>query len=128
MRSIVNWENWMHRPEQGFYDQLREQTAMIGARLYTRLLEDREQIPPEQYHELRYEDFVGNELAHLEVVWNKFGFREWDRFERTVTPYLDSLKGYRRNKLDIDDEFKDFVYDRWRVVFDAFDYPREYPS
>jgi hypothetical protein len=38
------------------------------------------------------------------------------------------LKGFKRNQLKISPELQEFVYDRWRLVFDTYGYAKEYPS
>lgn len=127
MRGKVDWENYLQKPGKNFLDARREQSAVIGEKLYTRVIEDRKLIPAENWIELAYSDFAGNELPHLEKLYAQFNLPDWERYKRVITPYLDSLKGYQKNKLKIDQELKDFVYDRWRIVFDTYGYERNYP-
>lgn len=127
MRGKVDWENFLQRPQTNFLDQRREQTAVIGERVYERLIEDRQFIPPENLIEIPYAEFAGNELPWLQRAYTQFGLGDWNRYERTISPYLASIKDYQRNKLNIDPELQDFVYDRWKIVFDTYGYPKEYP-
>ena len=48
--------------------------------------------------------------------------------QTVLEEYLAGVAGYKRNKLDIDQELKDEVYDEWRLVFENYEYPREYPA
>jgi hypothetical protein len=127
MRGKVDWENFVQRPHQSFLDQRREQTAVIGERVFERLIEDRKFIPPENFYEVAYDDFCGNELERLEAIYTRFGLPDWERYKAAITPYLSSLQGYKKNPLTIDRELQDFVYDRWRLVFDTYGYRKEYP-
>ncbi len=126
MRSKVDWENFFQRPEQSFIDFRREHTAIIGERLYTRLIQDRKLIPPENLIEIGYEDFCGNEAEHLARIYRQFNLPDHDRYEAIIRPYLRSLEGYKTNKLSIDQDLKDFIWDRWRPVFETYGYSREY--
>jgi hypothetical protein len=126
MRGKVDWENFMHRPDANFLHQRKEQTATIGERLYTRLIEDRELIPKENLVEIAYTDLVGNEMAVLNNIYKHLRLPDWDRFEQILKPYLDSIKGYKVNKLTIDPELEEFVYDRLRIVYDTYGYTKEY--
>jgi hypothetical protein len=128
MRSHTDWENFFQIPEENYEQQRLEQTAIMGQRIYERLIEDRKLIPEGNFIELRYEDFAGNELPYLKQIYEQFNLPGWEKYEATISPYLDSLKGYKRNKLKIDDQLKEFVYDRWRLVFDTFGYDKEYGS
>ena len=126
MRSKVDWENFLQRPQQAFLDMRRQHTADIGERVFTRLIEDKELIPPENLIEVPFHEFVGgNQLGWLERMYSQLGMPDWDRYKATITPYLDSLKGYRTNKLELDQDLKDLVWDRWRIVFDTYGYDRE---
>jgi omega-hydroxy-beta-dihydromenaquinone-9 sulfotransferase len=127
MRSHTDWENFFHLPDEHWEEyHRREQTALMGERIFTRLLEDRSLIPEQNYFELAYDDLVGNELEVMKSIYTQFQLPDWDQYHATISDYLDSIKGYKRNRLDIDEEFKDFVYDRWRVCFDTYGYPKEY--
>jgi hypothetical protein len=127
MRSKTDWENFFQRPQREFVEQRWEHTAMIGRRIYERVIEDRKLIPEENFVEIAYEDFVGNELPMLKTIYEKFRLPDWDRQAATIGPYLDSLRGYKRNRLDIGEDLREFVYDRWRLVFDTYGYSKEYP-
>jgi hypothetical protein len=126
MRDKVDWENFMHRPDANFLHQRKEQTATVGNRLYTRLIEDRELIPKENLVEIAYTDLVGNELSVLNGIYKHLRLPEWDRFEQILKPYLKSIEGYKVNKLTIDPELEEFVYDRLRIVYDTYGYTKEY--
>lgn len=128
MRSHTDWENFFQLPEENYEGQRLEQTAITGTRIYERLIEDRRLIPEENFVEIAYEDFVGNELHHLDHIYRKFNLPDRERYLESVSGYLAGLKGYKRNALKIDEGLKDTVYERWKFVFDAFDYPKEYPN
>jgi len=124
MRSKVDWENFMHRPRRGFIEQRKEHTALIGERLFARLIEDRALIPPENLIEIPYQDFVGNEMAHAERIYDQFGLPGWEAYRPQLQQYLDGLRGYRTNRLEIDDATLDFVRERWGRVYEAYGYDR----
>ncbi len=126
MRETVDWENFFQLPTKEFIDQRWDHTATIGARLYTRLIEDRTLIPEKNLVEIAYKDLIGNELEVLRNIYDQLEIPQWEQFERVITPYLDSIKGYKVNKLKIESELEDFVYERWRNVYDTYGYDKEY--
>ena len=128
MRGKVDWENFMHRPDSSFIDARRDHTATIGERLYTRLIEDRALIPENNLVEIAYSDLVGNELEVLEGIYAKLRLPDWDAYEANIKPYLESIAGYKVNKLTIEPELEEYVYDRWRIVYDTYGYPKEYSA
>ena len=62
----------------------------------------------------------------LNNVYSQLRLPDWDRFEQILKPYLESIKGYKVNKLSIDPELEEFVYDRLRIVYDTYGYTKEY--
>jgi len=126
MRSKVDWENFMHRPDTSFLEQRWEQTALLGERLFTRIVEDKGLIPKENLVEIAYGDLVGNELEVLKATYAQLELPDWDRYELILRRYLDSIKGYKVNKLEMDPKLLDFVYDRWRIMYDTYGYTKEY--
>lgn len=126
MRKQVDWENFFHLPNQEFIEQRWDHTATIGSRLYTRLIEDRKLIPEGNLVEIAYKDLIGNELPVLRNIYQQLQFPDWTQFERVITPYLESIRGYKVNKLNIEPELEQFVYDRWRNVYDTYGYEKEY--
>ena len=127
MRSHTDWENFFHLPDENYEGERIEQTAQLGQRIFERLYEDKHLIPEQNYYEVAYEDLCGNELQYLREIYARFNLPDWDAYHATISDYLDGLKGYRRNDLNINQDLMDLVWDRWRVAFDAYGYPREYP-
>lgn len=128
MRSHTDWENFFQLPEDAVEETRRVQTALLGRRVFERYLEDRHLIPEENLIELRYDEVCGDEMAVTKNIYEQFNLPGWDLYEPILSEYLDSISGYKRNKLDIDQELKDEVYNEWRLVFDNYEYPREYPA
>jgi hypothetical protein len=126
MRGHTDWENFFHLPEENVEGQRVRQTALLGQRIFERLIEDKKLIPEQNFYEIAYQDFAGNEMNVLRDIYTKFELPDWAQYETTIRPYLDGLKGYKRNKLNIDQDLMDMVYDQWRIVFDHYGYPREY--
>jgi hypothetical protein len=128
MRSHTDWENFFQRPMENYRDQRQEQTAVIGARLFERLVADKPLIPPDRLVEVSFEELTSDGLGTLHRIYEGLGLPDWEQYETTISPYLEGLKGFQKNKLDISDELKDYVYDRWRVAFDAFGYSKDSES
>jgi hypothetical protein len=125
MREKVDWENHMQRPTRAFVDDRRELTARLGERVFTRLIEDRANIPAGNLFELAYDGLCGNEMAVMRKLYSDLGLPGWDAYEPQLQAYVDGLKGYKRNALALDDELQAYVYDRWRVVYDTYGYPKD---
>ncbi len=125
MRSHTDWENFFQVPD-GDWEQIRErETLHLGAHIFDRYLEDRRLIPEGNLVELAYADLIGHEEAHVERIFQQFGLPGWQRSQPVLRRYLDGLKGYRTNKLQITDQQRAAVRREWHHVFDAFGYPED---
>lgn len=126
MRSHTDWENFFQIPEQDWDVERKRQTLQLGQRIFERVIEDRALIPRENFVEIRYEDLCGNELSWIETIYRQFKYDNWPATKAALAPYVDGLKGYKRNALKITEEDRDDVYREWRAVFDEYNYDREY--
>ena len=126
MRSHTDWENFFHLPDVDPELVRKQQTLALGQRLYDRVVEDKRLVPEENWIELSYQDLCGNEVAVIERIYSQFGYSGWDRAKPELEKYTDSVKGYKRNELKLDQRSRDDVYEWWRSAFDAFGYDCEY--
>lgn len=126
MRSHTDWENFFHLPEEDVEGSRLRETSLLGKRIFERLIEDKELIPKENYYEIAYKDLVGNEFETMQDIYTKLRIPGWDGFAPVLEDYLESIKGYKTNKLTITDEFKEMVYNEWKLVFDHYGYDKEY--
>jgi hypothetical protein len=125
MRSIVDWENYLQRPQRSFVEGRWDQTARLGQVVFERYLRDRERLGPDRLMELAYDDLCGNELARMAELYERLGLPGWAEAEARLVPYVAGLKGYQRNTLPLDERLLDYVYDRWRFVYEAHGYARD---
>lgn len=126
MRSHTDWENHFHLPEGDPEEVRARQTLALGRRMFERVVDDRALIPAGNLVEIKYEDLVGHEMAHIEQIYATLRLPGWPQAQPVLARYLDGVKGYKRNKLKLDKARRDDVYNEWRVMFDAYGYEREF--
>ncbi len=125
MRSHTDWENFLEVPMENWEEERERQTLQLGQRIFDRFVEDKPLIPKENYYEIAYESLVGNEMGVLEDLYTKLRLPDFARAKPTLQTYVDGLKGYKRNKLKIDQRIQDMVWENWRPAFDNFGYTRD---
>jgi hypothetical protein len=125
MRSHTDWENFFQVPEGDWEIERENETLLTGERVFDRYLQDRTLIPENNLIEVAYTDLIGNEMAFIQRVHEQFELPGWRRAQPILQRYVDGLKGYKRNKLNLTDEQREKVWRRWQMVFEAFDYPEE---
>ncbi len=125
MRSHTDWENFFQVPEGDWDIERENETLLTGERVFDRYLQDRSLIPEGNLIEVAYTDLVGNEMDFVRRAHEQFELPGWSRAEPVLQRYVDGLKGYRRNRLNITEDQQEQVWRRWQMVFDAFGYPQE---
>ena len=124
MRSHTDWENFFHLPEQDVENLRKQQTLALGQRIIERVVDDRRLIPEGNFFEIRYEELVGNEMDFIRRIHEDLSIPGFENGEAALRRYVKGLKGYKRNKLSLDQRSRDMVYDWWRPAFEAFGYDR----
>lgn len=88
-------------------------------------LDSRQHIPAGRLVEVAYDDM--NELATFETIYKTLGLGDWEAIRPRIEQYLDSKKGYKKNKfVPIAPETVARIQREWRFAFDAFGYDLEY--
>ncbi len=126
MRSHTDWENHFHLPEGDAEEVRSRQTLTLGQKMFERVVDDRRLIPEGNLVEIKYEDLIGNEMAHVENIYKTLRLSNWDSAKPVLAGYLEGVKGYKRNKLKLDKGRRDEVFEHWRVMFDTYGYEREF--
>lgn len=88
-------------------------------------LASRQYIPAERLVEVAYDEM--NELATFENIYKTLDLGDWETIRPRIEQYLDSKKGYKKNKfVPIAPETVARIQREWRFAFDAFGYDLEY--
>ena len=129
--STVNlWKSLyrMHGLQRPTFSGLEEQVLTTFERLYSRLEEDTRLIPVSQYHELRYEDLVGDPVEQMRAL---YAHLEIDGFE-TVLPrlqeYLAKTQGYETNRYVLTPDQRSQIAGRWGPIMRRYGYTEEQSS
>lgn len=72
--------------------------------MYERFEEEKELIPPNQLHQIRYEDLVANPLAELASIYRELDLGDFETARPAVAKYLEGVKDYKTNKFSLDPE------------------------
>ncbi|MGC8658734.1 MAG: sulfotransferase family protein [Desulfomonilaceae bacterium] len=83
---------------------------------------DRALIPPGRLHELKFEDLELSPLGELEKIYAALGLKNFDLLERQAVQYLETIKTYKKNVFDLDENTRALVAEKWRNNFDKYGY------
>lgn len=109
-------------------EQIEENVLHIYEEVMQQYLRDRALIPPENLVEVRFEDLEQAPLAEVERVYTQLGLPGLAEARPGFQAYVDSLRGYKKNPLNLSDADIARVNERWGFAFDAWGYERQIPG
>lgn len=106
--TIKTWERMTEVLElQTRKDEVTlEERIRIFNRMYDRFFNEKDDIPNGQLHELSYEDLVNNPIESLQTAYRALDLGNFEPARRAVQDYLESTKGFKRNRHNVPDEMK----------------------
>jgi hypothetical protein len=91
-------------------------------------LRDKSLIPEGHIVEVCFSDFLTDKMGGLERIYKGLSLGDFEEVRPIYQKYLEGIKGYKKNKLQVDAEVLRKVNDRWAEVFEAFGYEMEQPA
>lgn len=111
------------------YDKIKNGYIRLFNKMLERLEKTRHLIPPENYYELRYEDFVKNPIPFMKQIYEQFNLPGYEEVEPSFIEHVEEQqKGYVPNKWDINDEVIQEVNNNWNVYREKYGYRRLEPK
>ncbi len=99
-----------------------EATLANYERLMRAHLEDREKIPAEDYHEVRFEDLESHPVRTVRGIYEALGLPGGEGAERGVQAYVEAQQGYEKNVHQLDPGLREVVAERWGFAFERWGY------
>jgi omega-hydroxy-beta-dihydromenaquinone-9 sulfotransferase len=109
-------------------EQIEANVLRIYEAVMRQYLRDRELIPAERLVEIRFEDLERDPLGELRRVYDRLDLPGFDAATPAFQAYIDSLRGYQKNALQLGNADIDKVNRHWGFAFDALGYQRMIPG
>jgi omega-hydroxy-beta-dihydromenaquinone-9 sulfotransferase len=106
-------------------DGLDELILSWYTELFSLFERDRHLIDTGSLHELKFEDLETSPQEALRCLYAGLRLPGFGRFWARVEPFLESLKGYPKNRYTMDERRRMKVAERWGEVFERYGYSRE---
>jgi hypothetical protein len=94
----------------------------IYEKLYVEFLESKENIPKENFIEIKYEDFVSDAKGYTEKIYKALDIPGYDETKQKIHDYIDAQKSYKTNKLDVSEKTINRINKRMKFFFDKYGY------
>ena len=87
-------------------------------------LAERDSIPAEDFHEVRYEDLDRDPQAVIKGVYEALDLPVTDAATGAISKYIDSQRSYQKNTHQLPDAIREAIAERWGFAFERWWYER----
>ena len=91
-------------------------------KLMNRYWETRELIPSGNLCEVAFEEFERNPMQEVKRIYNELGFEKSEKAFSDIQQYINSLKGYKKNKYSYSASLMDKISDKWGFAIEKMGY------
>lgn len=92
--------------------------------LYHAYKEQKQTLPEGRLYEVRFEDIEKDAFAITEDIYRKLGIPGWEEAKPAIERYIESKKGYKKNKYQYDPRTIQLVNEHWGEALDDWGYER----
>jgi hypothetical protein len=103
-------------------EQVAEHVIDIYKQVMARYFEEEPLIPREDFAEVRFEEYEKEPVGETQRIYEELGLSGFDAAEGRIREYVDSLKGYQKNKFDLSEEMVERLKKEWAFTIDRWGY------
>lgn len=105
-------------------EESEETQFEIYENMYRKYFEEKELIPEGHLIEVRYEDVVKDPLGNIEKIYKELGIEGFEKAKPAIERYIESQKGYKPNKHNMDPRLVEKISKRLDFTFKKWGYPK----
>jgi hypothetical protein len=110
----------LQRPPTG--GELDEWIIRQYRSMHDAFFEERDLIPPGQYHEVRFDELEADPIGQMERVYDALGL-EFCQVRPALERYVEGIRGYRKNAFpELPAALRRRIADAWRPCFEQWGY------
>ena len=95
------------------------------AEVFDAFFDQRELIPAGHYYDVAFDDLERDPVGELRKIYHQLTLPDFGVTEAVVERYVDSLKGYSRNRFpQLPDDTRERLAREWTRCFDEWDYAK----
>ncbi|MEC7861533.1 MAG: sulfotransferase [Verrucomicrobiota bacterium] len=108
-----------HRNASINYEEI---TYSFYERIMKAHLKERQNIPSQDYHEVRYEDLDSDPLTVVNDIYQGLGIKVKKESVIKIERYIEDQKKYQKNTHQLSDNIKKRLMKQWSFAFDHWNY------
>ena len=105
-------------------DQIEMNAIEVYPRLYRAYQQQKKCIPEGHLYEVKFEDFEHDAYAVTKDIYEKLNLPGWEASEEAIRSYIESKRGYKKNRYEYKPRTIQLVNDHWGEAIDDWGYER----
>lgn len=105
-------------------DEIEMNAIKVYPRLYQAFQEQKIYIPKGNLYEVKFEDFEHDAYSVTRDIYKKLDIPGWDEAESKIKAYIESKRGYKKNKYEYKPRTIQLVNEYWGQSIDDWGYER----
>jgi hypothetical protein len=102
--------------------EIEQQVLSNYIRLMNSYFEQKEQIQPGRFVEIRYEDLIKDPMKHLQYIYDALHIPGFEKAQPELMKYLERQSEYKTNVYSIDQKILQHVEKNWKFTIDRWGY------
>ncbi len=102
--------------------EIEQQVISNYIRLMNSFFEQKEQIQPDRFVEVRYEELIQNPMKHLQFIYETLKIPGFETARPELMKYLERQSEYKTNVYSIDQKILQHVEKNWKFTIDRWGY------
>ncbi|MCC8088730.1 MAG: sulfotransferase [Rikenellaceae bacterium] len=103
-------------------EYMEEKILEVYTKMYRKYESEKSLIPAGNLIEVKFEDFEADSIGLTERIYDELNLPGYDLAEMNIRRYLESKKGFRKNKYKYDDRTVELVEKHWDYVIKDWGY------
>ena len=92
--------------------------------MFIKYFEEKDLIPEGNLIEIKYEDFIQQPMEGLRSIYQNLNLEHFEESQQNFEAYLESVKGYKKNKHILDEKIEKKISSRWQLTLNRWGYGR----
>ena len=106
-------------------DQIEQYAIEVYPRLYRAYQDQKRFIPEGNLYEVRFEEFERDAYATTQDIYQKLRLPGWEEAEPAIRAYIESKRGYKKNRYEYKPRTIQLVNEHWGQAIDDWGYERQ---
>ena len=108
--------------EPASHQVIEDVTIDLFERIYKKAFRELDAMPPEDYIDIKYEDFCKDPEGYVKQIYDHLGIDGFEEAKPYFDAYLESQKNYQKNKFELTPELRDKINAKLGFYFAHYGY------